>query len=226
MAISDPSISRIPRRKLKCHAHSSCTKEPCKKWAMNGRSVCSIHGGKTPRGRASPHYKHGRYSKDLPTRLAGRYFEALEDDNLLSLRDEIAVVDSFIADLMSNLGAGTSEEAWKELHTAAFISQDIDEVQRLLSQARSDMECMRELGAQIDRARALRDSESKRLIQMDMMISQEQANMMLGVIVGIVMQALQSHVQDELLRRTIYAEISQGFSVRLGSDPDSIPKRI
>jgi len=52
----------------------------CRKWGMsNGR--CRLHGGLTPRGLASPHFRHGRYSRDWLTVLAvlyGGYRRAME----------------------------------------------------------------------------------------------------------------------------------------------------
>ncbi len=55
----------IPRQ---CTATSKRTGERCRKSAMLGRTVCLAHGGRTPRGVASPHFKHGRHSKQLPFR--------------------------------------------------------------------------------------------------------------------------------------------------------------
>lgn len=36
---------------------------PCKKAPITGMKRCANHGGKTPVGIDSPHFKHGRYSK-------------------------------------------------------------------------------------------------------------------------------------------------------------------
>jgi hypothetical protein len=47
----------------------------CQQPAMrNGR--CRLHGGKTPRGLASPHLKHGRYSQDWLAVLVFCYWGA------------------------------------------------------------------------------------------------------------------------------------------------------
>lgn len=59
-----------------------------------------MHGGKTPRGMESPNFKTGRYSKDAPARLNARYLAGLEDPELTSLRDEIAMVDARTSDLL------------------------------------------------------------------------------------------------------------------------------
>ena len=46
-----------------CGAKTKRTGEPCPQPAMaNGR--CRMHGGKTPSGKASVHYKHGYYTKE------------------------------------------------------------------------------------------------------------------------------------------------------------------
>lgn len=68
----------------------------------NGR--CYIHNGGAPRGLASPNATAGgRYSKDLPTRVLQRYESALADPELLSVRDDIALLQGAITDLMAEL---------------------------------------------------------------------------------------------------------------------------
>ena len=49
----------------RCTAHSKQTGAPCRQPVVPGRQVCAYHGGKSPRGLASPHWKHGRYSRAL-----------------------------------------------------------------------------------------------------------------------------------------------------------------
>ena len=72
----------------------------CKRNAKPGRSVCKIHGGDTPVGLAAPNFKTGRYSKYLPAGLAERYVAARTDPELLSLRDEIGLVDTRITEVL------------------------------------------------------------------------------------------------------------------------------
>lgn len=72
---------------------------PCRMSAMpNGR--CRVHGGMTPSGLAHPNTKTGRYSKDIPTRLAAGYQQALSDPDLLQLNDEIRLTDSLMSELL------------------------------------------------------------------------------------------------------------------------------
>jgi len=83
---------------------------------MIGREVCAIHGGKTPRGIASPHLKHGRNSKHLPTRLLSSYLESLNDPQQLELTEAIAVIDSRIAELISKLDIKEARNWYRELN--------------------------------------------------------------------------------------------------------------
>lgn len=58
----------------------------------NGK--CRLHGGLTPCGINSPHYKDGKYSKYLPSHLKSDYEAAVSDPELLSLRDDVALYES------------------------------------------------------------------------------------------------------------------------------------
>src|SRR3954451_14863589 len=74
-----------------------------------------MHGGKVPRGRALPQTKHGRYSKDLPTRLLATYSAAQADTELLSLRDDVALLDARLADVLARVDTGESSALWLDL---------------------------------------------------------------------------------------------------------------
>src|SRR5262245_19691930 len=91
---------------------------PCQRAAMpNGR--CSKHGGKSLVGPAAPGFRHGRYSKLLPVQLAARFDEAKADPELLGLRDEIALVDARIADVLERMERGESSKTWSNLQYCA-----------------------------------------------------------------------------------------------------------
>ena len=112
MNAQQPHGSNDGEIKRQCTATSKRSGERCRKPAMKGRTVCRAHGGATPRGIASPHFRHGRWSKDLPAQLAVRYDEALSDPELLSLRDEVALVDAQISTVLETPGDASP---WKEL---------------------------------------------------------------------------------------------------------------
>lgn len=81
----------------------------------NGR--CRLHGGKTPGGLNSPNLKHGRHSKYLPKNLLATYKEALQDQNLLQLHDEIALIDARLAEVLGKVQAGKDLNQWESIQT-------------------------------------------------------------------------------------------------------------
>lgn len=85
---------------MQCKAKAKHSGKQCQRRAVAGKDVCVVHGGKSPRGMESPHFKTGRYSNDAPARLNARYLAGLNDTELTSLRDEIALVDSRTAELL------------------------------------------------------------------------------------------------------------------------------
>src|SRR5215207_4884483 len=96
----------------RCTATSKRSKQRCRKPAMRGRTVCLAHGGKTPRGAASPHFTTGRYSRSLPGHLVATYERARADP---TLRDELALVDAIIADLLGPLDDDTPEATYQRV---------------------------------------------------------------------------------------------------------------
>ncbi len=92
----------------------------CQRYPTQGRNRCKLHGGATPRGMASPHFKTGKYSKYLPDRLIRRYEEASSDKTLVSFREDLALLQCRITQLLDQLGTvepGSEEEnnLWKQV---------------------------------------------------------------------------------------------------------------
>ena len=93
---------------------------PCRRPPLAGRKRCALHGGKTPVGVASPHFRHGRESKylrDLPDALRSGYKAALADESLLSLRDELAVLETRSREVMRQMEA-TPAPPWSDAYSA------------------------------------------------------------------------------------------------------------
>lgn len=85
---------------------------------MKGRKVCRLHGGKTRQGMAHPNFKHGRYAKGMDYELAERYERARADPDLLSLVDEIAVLDLRLADIVGDIRGDQLASTWNGLVNA------------------------------------------------------------------------------------------------------------
>ena len=180
----------------------------------NGR--CRIHGGASAIGPASGTYKTGRYSKLLPARLAGRYQEAKTDPDLLAMRDEIALLDARLGDVLGNMDTGESGSVWQRLQAinadlkAAILTnngtkatQHARALSAMIDEGATDLESWGDVYGLLEQRRRLVESERKRLVEMHQMITTEKAMTLLGVI----LDTIQTHVTD----RAILAAISADF---------------
>jgi len=78
-----------------------------------------MHGGTQPRGQASAQFKHGRYSKHMPTRLAEKYKDATLSDDSNLLQDNIKLRETFIREQLERLDdAPDSVQVWQSIRKA------------------------------------------------------------------------------------------------------------
>src|SRR5690349_16659334 len=103
---------------MTCKGKSRRTALPCKKHAMRGREYCRAHGGRIPRGIARPSTTDARHSKDLPTHFLAHYDFTKNDPTLLEQKDEIALMEARVHDLLRRVDAGESGHVWKLLRAA------------------------------------------------------------------------------------------------------------
>src|SRR5690606_3084472 len=101
-AAMNPVNSAQPYGRPTCGAKTRAG-TPCKRAPVPGRTRCRLHGGLTPAGASHYNFKTGRYSKVLPARLRERYEEAAADPELLALREDIALLDSRLDDLLKRV---------------------------------------------------------------------------------------------------------------------------
>jgi hypothetical protein len=189
----------------------------CKRAAMpNGR--CNLHGGKSPKGIESPSFKHGRYSKYLPSRLAARYTEAQQDPALLELRAEIALIDTRLTDVLERLDKGESGALWTLIASEfdkfkkAQVVKDTDEARSALSALDSlftegigDYAAWKEVSELVEQRRKLVESERKHEVETQQMLSTEQALSL----IGSIHETIRRHVADSAARQLIAADLAR-----------------
>lgn len=207
---------------MRCKAKAKRTGKQCKLPAMRGREVCALHGGKTPRGKDSPHYKHGRYSKYLPDRLADRYQEAQQDAELLTLRAEIALTDARTSELLAQVNTGESVSLWHDVRDAYHAlrsaiqsnnvpatMQSLSQLDTLIGAGQRDYEVWQEVSANIEQRRRLVESERKHMVAMEQMITAERAMLLIAAVVNIVRE----NVRDKEALRVISQNIGELVAV-------------
>lgn len=208
---------------MECGAQKRKSGEPCRAKAMaNGR--CRIHGGKSLAGIAAPGYKDGRYSKVLPKRMREAYAQALDDPQLLEQREQIAVLDARLLDLLGRVDTGESGALWQKLMQARMdliaAKQGGDTVGQivalnaildLIGQGHADYRAWGELQSVLEQRKRLVESERKRLVEMQQMVTSQQA---MGLITAII-ESVKRNVTD----RAALAAIQTDF-IRLTTRDD------
>lgn len=193
----------------KCGAQAKTSGKPCQMSAMeNGR--CRMHGGNARRGIDAPGFKTGRYSKYLPTRLLAKYEEALADPKLLEMRDELALIDTRLREVLEKLDSGESGQVWRQLVEARNDLIDgkigaLSTIIILIARGAEEWARWDELFKVLDRRSRLAESERRRLVEQQQMMSNEQALVLLGSVV----ETIRRHVKDRDALVGISADLSR-----------------
>lgn len=189
---------------------------PCRQNAMaNGR--CRLHGGSTPSGLAASQFRTGRYSKHLPARLANSYQEAISDPELLSVREDVALLDSRLQDVLSSASNGEAGELWKSLKEALREhdrakpderAEAFGKIRWLINEGYQEWQSWMEIRHILQERKQLVEREEKRLVAMQQMITAERAMLLVAAIEDIVIK----HVEDSDARNRIATAIEQLIS--------------
>ena len=181
-----------------------------------------MHGGTAKRGSESPRFKHGRWSEHLPERVMPRYAEAAADADLLALRDEVALTDIQIADVLD--GMRTDDAPPLRALAAAFadlrasqangdvrgVADGLDRIGALIEGGVGELVAWQQVNALVDHRSRLVEREAKRLGLLQQYITVEQMMTMVAALTSLVRE----HVHDQ----NTLAAISAGMRQLLEAD--------
>jgi hypothetical protein len=202
---------------IQCKAKSKRTQTQCRQAVVPGRDVCYWHGGASLRGIAHPQLRTGRYSKDLPTRLLTDFELARKDPELLGLEQEIALLDTRTAELLKRIGTGESGATWHDVK-ASFSTLKLAitegdtvsmrfalELEHLILTGSSEERVWLDVRATLEHRRRLVESERKRRVEMQQMLSSSQA----ALLVRTLVESVRTHVTDVDVLGAITADLSR-----------------
>ncbi len=155
---------------------------PCQRRPARGRNRCKLHGGATPRGIGSPHFKTGKYSRYLPDRLISDYHKISRDEELRSFRQELILIEAHIGELLQSLNT-------------------ID------PRSKEERKVWDGIGRAIDLKRKVVPAEVNRLFGMKQMISADR----LMILTAAVERVILEHVPERERRAAISEGIRQIF---------------
>lgn len=189
----------MSRTAPQCTATSKRTGERCKANAMRGRSTCYHHGGKSPVGAALPQFKHGRYSKFLPARIAATYEESLKDTQLLELNDHIAVMEGRLVDLFKRADTGEAGAIWQQTKQAfddlqtgmqaqnkEQIATSLGQLRALIARGNSDYATWHEIGSVMGQLIRLKESQRKRESDLETSLKLDRLMLLTGAMLEIL----------------------------------------
>lgn len=110
--------SKKPRSAHMCEGTSKQCGLPCRQKKAKGSRFCRHHGGHHSKGISAPSFKNGKTSKYAPAGILEEFTAAMEDRQLLSLRQDIALLHARIQQLIKRLNSGESGSLWSDLKDA------------------------------------------------------------------------------------------------------------
>ncbi len=166
-------------------------------------------------GVANPNFSTGKYSKALPLALREAYERVRRDADLLSLRDDLAVVDARLDQLLQRIeetpddstirslveGIGAAKELLSEDPAAALARLDVILV--ALGRVQADGKVWAEILGTQEQRRKLADSERKRLEALREYVTRDR---LLTLVAGLL-ECIARHVVDKKVLRKISTEI-------------------
>lgn len=215
------SIARVAYCGAKTRAGGYCKRPGMK---TNGR--CRLHGGTALRGVAQPAFKHGKYSKYLPEGMKEQYERSMADPELLSLNNELSIIDTRLLQLIKRLDKGESGRLWLvagELYeqlTQALRAGSLNDVNKkmmalgeVLKKGGDEYGLWKEIGESMDRRRSLSEAERRRLVDGQYMIDVEKAKTLIAALAASV----RKHVTDTKALSAIsedFLRLTQGSASR------------
>jgi len=160
----------------------------CERWPYTGWKRCKKHGspGAPNRGLMAQNPYPSRHSKYLPPRLQERYQSALVDPTMLSVRDDIALMDARLEDLLRRADTGEAGKTWERLKQARAdllsarsrrdmeaVQYSLNEILNLIQAGHGDHLTWEDIRVTLlDRNKLVR-SEQRRLVDAHQMVTVE-----------------------------------------------------
>ena len=110
--------------------------KPCQRSPLKGKKRCRQHGGATPSGPDSVHYKHGRYAEAFKGELRKKFDLVQQDGEPLNLLPELHVQRALLTQYIDSLEGKTT--SIKELKNVSILVEDVVKTAATIAKVRSE----------------------------------------------------------------------------------------
>jgi hypothetical protein len=190
----------------------------CKLAPLTGQTRCKLHGGATPSGKDSPHFKHGFYAKALPKDLKANFEKLLADPQLLEGRSEVALMQLRLQRLSARVNSNESGRAWRTLQDTFNLFREandagnqegmlaaLNRMNEIVAGEVNDENAWAELTDFIEKATKVAEREWKRILANRQVVTTEQVRL----IVASLTQAVLLYVKEPEARQQIAEHVNR-----------------
>lgn len=208
---------------------------PCIRPPEKRRERCGQHGGKTPRGVASPSWKTGKcsiYAGLLPAKMAEDFEAVMTDPKLLALETDIALLELRQVELLREIQSGLDPAA--ALRQAGKFITDLRQAVaegNVVSIGMAAEDIAEALDGGVETARAWEsfmrtgeqkrkhvESEGKRLERMQAFLTADEARTRDQMLIAIIIRAAQK-LRDPKEARQLLSDVVEGTAALSGMQP-------
>lgn len=227
------------KKSVKCSAKKK-NGEPCPNWAMEGSTRCHTHAKKAGEltrfksGPANPQWKTGEHSRYAPKKSwMQSYLELEKDPELLSTRPEIAILTVRLQELIANIDVVEAGQWWEKLSklkadfVAANAAKDasansiLTELLRTIDAGSSSHMVLDEIQQTMLVQDKLKNSERKRLKEMNAYFTVEEGLAMLHQVGLALRTSLEKHVGSLDVRHRVSNDVGNVIKRIYGSANDA-----
>lgn len=169
-------------------------------------------------GTANENFKHGRYSKYLPSQLDELYRSALANPDLIEMSEHIALLDAHVKAVLADSANGDPAPRWAEIADqfaaveTAILSGDIEKIvpgieamHKMLDAGVKWDRTWAEVTGTLEQLRKMTDTEIKRKKELNQMVPIERVT----ILVAAVGDAVKRHVTNPDEIDAVYAELAE-----------------
>ena len=170
-------------------------------------------------GTDHPNYVHGKYIEvNMPESLLQKYKQVSQDAEVLSLREDILIVDAFLLEALETITKKEGSDAWARLgksvkrfkraeadKDAFAMRESMGEIEGIVLHGQAAYAAKKDFQTWLEQRRKLTDSEVSRRKALGDMVTRAQVLVLIDRVVDLI----KTHVPDHTTRVNLSAALLQ-----------------
>lgn len=199
----------------RCQCWKTDRSAQCAGRAVHGKQVCRVHGGAKGSGRP---ILHGRFAESLPVRLLLSYRDALNDPDLASTREYLAIYEALIHERLKGMGETSPQELWAAAlgfldgYEKGNDEQGLIKLREVLENGAGAARKEDELRQLMGEARKQAETENRRVASAENNLTKREALTMIAAL----LDSVRRHVQEPRVFALLAADIESIFGSEAG----------